>query len=149
MEFPQLDPIPMRKEDEPNYDKEIYQPSWDCYCCRDTGIAINAARIIIKGWKLESQKIPVCQRDGCEAGEKLANHADPQVQASLDWRLHSDICSQVDSYERAARIESAKKEQSGEKVIDFSTVVKSLRSRPRSQQEQELAQRNHLESRGK
>ena len=35
------------------------------------------------------------------------------------------------------------------KVIDFSTVVKSLRKRSRSQQEQELAQRNHLEERAK
>ncbi len=139
----------MRREDEPDYEKEIFQPGWDCYCCRDTGIAINAARIIIEKWKLESQKIPVCQRKGCLAGEKLSTHYDPQVQGSLDWRLNPELCQEVDEYERAAWRESAKKELHGEKVLDFSSVIKSLRKRPRTPEEQELAQRKHLESRGK
>ena len=153
MDFPQLDPIPMRREDEAGYEKEIWQPDWNCFCCQDTGIAINAARLVIREWNLDSHKIPVCQKDGCEAGEKLANHINPQVRASLDWRLNVQICRQVDRQERESWQELAKKRQQGHlnnnKVIDYSAAVKSLRSRPRSSEEEDLAQRKHADARSK
>ncbi|MGK7916479.1 MAG: hypothetical protein AB4038_13210 [Prochloraceae cyanobacterium] len=153
MDFPELEPIPMRREDEPGYEKEIWQPDWSCFCCRDTGIAINAARLVIKGWKLDSHKIPVCQEDGCQAGEKLANHPERQVQASLDWRLNAPLCRQVDELERSSWREWVKQRQqshlTNNKVIDYSAAVKSLRSRPRSSEEEHLAQRKHAEARNK
>jgi len=153
MKRKKLKPIPMRAENQAGYQREIPLPNWDCFCCEDTGIAKNAAKMFIEGWSLGEYKLPVCQKVGCLSGERYANHPDERVKASLDWRLDEDMCSEADKYEREAWKKWARKKQEGKvdenKVIDFSTVVKSLRKRSRSQQEQELAQRNHLEEKAK
>ncbi|MDJ0719041.1 MAG: hypothetical protein QNJ54_33255 [Prochloraceae cyanobacterium] len=191
MKRKKLKPIPMRAENQAGYQREIPLPNWDCFCCEDTGIAKNAAKMFIEGWSLGEYKLPVCQKVGCLSGEGYANHPDERVKASLDWRLDEDMCSEADEYEREAWKKWARKKQLGHndsifyrepfhsegvncegttvkkkgfpiknkdifsgkvdenEVIDFSTVVKSLRKRQRSQLEVELAQRQHLEERGK
>jgi len=41
MDFKKLKPIAMRPECEPDYDRQLWQPSWDCFCCHDTGFVID------------------------------------------------------------------------------------------------------------
>ena len=149
MDFPQLDPIPMRAETDPNYQKEIWQPEWNCFCCQDTGIAKNAARMFIKDWNLDRHKLPICRKPNCKASEIFSEHPEPRVQASLDWRLSPEMCEEVDRLEREAWREWAKKRQKNDKVIDYSEAVKSLRKRSRSSEEEYLAKRNHAEEKSK
>ena len=144
--LPQLERLPMRLESEVK-DKEIWQPRWNCFCCEDSGLVKpNLVKLVIPSYDYGKDKLPRCQN--CEAGEHYEN---PAFDGCLDFRLNEDICQKLDNIARTDWKQVIGKKQRGEKLfeIDYSTVVKSLRKRSRSQQEQELAQRNHLEERAK
>ena len=138
-----LQPIPLRREDDPNYEPEIWQPNWKCFCCEDTGLARHAAFKFIEGYILEKHKFPVCQRLGCEAGVRFGQS--PALQYSLDWRLEGWMCEEADRSQREAWLESARQQQQRKRVvIDLSSIGKSLRKRSRTPEEEMLAQRKHL-----
>jgi len=138
-----LQPIPLRKEDDPNYEPEIWQPSWNCFCCEDTGLAKHAAELFIEGYKLEKQKFPVCQNPGCEAGVKFGQV--PDLQYSLDWRLEAWMCTEADRSQREVWREWALRQQQKRLAlkIDLSTIGKNLRKRDRTSTEALEAQQKH------
>lgn len=135
-----LPPIPMRKEDEPDYDPEIWQPSWKCFCCEDTGIAKNAAEMFIEGYQSGKHKLPVCQYPGCEAGVKFGQV--PDLQYSLDWRLEAWMCEEADSStrERWRKWAHQQRQKRQELKIDLSTIGKNLRQHSRTSSEEMEAQ---------
>lgn len=124
-ERPKLPPIPLRREDDSNYEPEIWQPDWQCFCCQDTGIAVNAARMFISGYRLERQKFPVCQNPGCEAGIKFGQV--PDLQYSLDWRLEALLCQEADQSQREVWRKWMIGQRRQRVVIDLSRVGKNLR----------------------
>lgn len=87
-----------RYEDEPEFAKEIWQPSWQCFCCHDSGIVQpHLAAIAIDGYDYDQDKLPRCQNPGCRAG----SHWDGEsVIDSVDYRLNPAICQELDSIER-------------------------------------------------
>ena len=130
-----LPPLPLRKEDDPNYQPQIWQPSWKCFCCEDTGIAKNAARMFIENYQSGQHKYPVCQNPGCEAGVKFGQV--PDLQLSLDWRLKEWMCIEADQETRKMWREWAiERQQKRQKLkIDLSTIGKNLRGRSRTSSE--------------
>ncbi len=38
-----LPPLLMRRDSDPSYEPEIWQPDYSCFCCEDTGLAMHAA----------------------------------------------------------------------------------------------------------
>jgi hypothetical protein len=149
MNFKKLPREPMRPESEPDYEKELWQPNWRCYCCQDTGIIRpRLATLVIEGYDPSKDKIPVCQNQGCSEvlGESI-NHC-------LDTRLKEDICQQLDQYEREnwrktliywQKQRQLIKEQQA-KTIELSQKM-SLRKQQRTPEEHQSAQRRHEEVR--
>ncbi len=140
-----LPPLPLRREDDPNYSPEIWQPDWKCFCCEDTGIAKHAARMFISGYIDGKHKFPVCQNPGCEAGKKFGQV--PDLQYSLDWRLEAWMCASASEAMREEWREWASLQQPlRQKVnIDLSTIGKSSPKRSRTPSEEMEAQRKHEE----
>ena len=138
-----LPPLPMRREDDPNYEPEIWQPDYSCFCCEDTGFAIHAAHMFIEGYEVERHKFPVCQNRGCEAGKKFGQV--PALKYSLDWRLDASMCASADRARRKAWREWARgQQQRKQKVeIDLSTITKNLRKGSRTPTE-EMEARHQL-----
>lgn len=78
-------------------DKEIWRPSWKCFCCQDTGIVhLNLAKLVIPDYNWMRDCLPVCQSPKCDLGSRwlhLGNN-------NLDMRFTSVICQQLDMHER-------------------------------------------------
>jgi hypothetical protein len=133
---------PMRPEHEPGAFVEIWQPSWKCFCCHDSGIVVShLARIAIEGFDSNRDKLPRCQNKGCEEG----SHWDgDSVTHCVDYRLTPAICQELDSIERSnwRRTTELKQQQIREHVAQLSQK-KSLRQRDRTPDEQISAIEKH------
>jgi hypothetical protein len=147
MGFKKLKPIAMRPESEPDYDRQLWQPSWDCFCCHDTGFVIDKlAAYVIEGYVGGQHKIAVCQATKCQAeiGETL------EASGSLDNRLTQEICDDLDYLEREewARSLSKKVELRRQALgmVDELAERKSMRLRRRSLQEEMEVRRKHEEA---
>ena len=143
--------LPLRKECDPNYEPEIWQPDWQCFCCEDTGIAKWAIYLFMEGYEQGKCKYPVCQNPGCEAGRSFG--ASPSLAYSLDWRLEPTLCQEADLWNREQWREWAKDKQ---QRIKNTNLLKSgladiaakhnLRKRDRSAEEERVAQLRHEEA---
>lgn len=95
-DLPQLEPLPMRPEQEG--DREIWTPQWRCYCCHDSGeVQPHLARLVIPGYDPSHHRVAVCQNPGCQAqiGLDYEKHS-----ACLDFRLKASICQKLDAIGR-------------------------------------------------
>lgn len=144
MDFKKLKPIAMRPESEPNYDKRLWQPSWDCFCCHDTGFVIDKlAAYVIEGYVGGQHKIAVCQASLCQAeiGETL------ETSGSLDRRLTPEICDYLDSLEREEWARTLKSQRELRKkakgLVDELAERKSMRLRRRTPTEEMEVRRRH------
>ncbi len=99
-ELPQLPRAIMRKEDEPGYEKELWQPTWNCFCCHDFGIVqSHLAAMVIKEFNPNRDKLPRCQNRGCSAGERYDTNT---LSGCIDYRFSPEICQKLDAAEREA-----------------------------------------------
>lgn len=97
MKFPELPREPIRREDEPGSEKEIWQPSWRCFCCEDTGIVRSRlAALVIRGFNPNRDRLPICQAPGCNASAKWL-----YLEGNIDLRLTAAICQEFDRISRA------------------------------------------------
>ncbi|MDJ0713873.1 MAG: hypothetical protein QNJ54_06605 [Prochloraceae cyanobacterium] len=162
--LPKLDRLPMRSSSEIE-DKEIWTPSWNCYCCEDSGLVKSSlVKLVIPDFNFDRDKLPLCQNDGCYKSDYFETEL---LSGCLDRRLTPDICRTLDHIARAdwketieqrrrglpgkkrsARSEVSS-EQGGTKQIDFSEVVKSLRKRSRTSEEEFLSQRRHADEKNR
>lgn len=146
MQFPSLPPLIRRPEDQEDLDKPIWQPSWNCFCCHDTGfVYANLISKIIPDYDCSKHKIPVCQRRDCRKGKVfLANET---IAPSLDTRFTPDICSQLDQFSRQQWQSWAKQKQ---KIIlsrrDLDKLTHNLRTRSRTPEEEIEARMRHEEA---
>ncbi|WP_138506306.1 hypothetical protein [Nostoc sp. PA-18-2419] len=88
--LPQFERLPInpKKEEE---DKEIWQPSWDCFCCQDTGqIQAHLVRLIIPDYDHNRDRIPVCQ-----GYNKFYRH-NLMKYGVLDTRFDLFLCKKLD-----------------------------------------------------
>lgn len=94
-DFPQFEPLPVRAEPETG-DKEIWQPSWKCYCCQDTGkIQPHLVRLVVPNYDYNRDRIPICQL--CECGDKLYHLNQLGV---IDTRFELLLCKKLDAIAR-------------------------------------------------
>ena len=94
-ELPKFERLPIlpKKEEQ---DKEIWQPSWNCFCCQDTGqIQAHLVRLIIPDYNPNRDRIPVCQ--GCN---KFDNYHLKEY-GVLDTRFDLYLCKKLDAISRA------------------------------------------------
>lgn len=89
---------PMRREDEPGYEKEIWQPDWKCFCCHDTGIIYDSlAALVIDGYDSDHDKFPRCVNPGCNAGSDWDSEI---LTDCVDYRISALTCQKLDAIER-------------------------------------------------
>jgi hypothetical protein len=97
MKLPKLPRQFVRREDEPGYQSETWQPSWNCFCCHDSGkVNPHLAKLVIDEYDPNKDKIPRCQNPGCKAGENL----DSLGSKVVDYRFTAAICQHLDSIHR-------------------------------------------------
>jgi hypothetical protein len=145
MELPSLPRQPLRpdKEKSPE-DREIWQPSWKCYCCQDTGLVASLlVRLVIVDYSHQKDKSVVCKNPNCELGNRYVNDN------NYDQRFTSAVCVKLDAISREDWRNTAKIQQ--ERIKEFKKRTKelalkmNLRSRDRTPEEEELARRKHEE----
>jgi len=91
--LPQFERLPINPKNEAE-DKEIWQPSWKCFCCHDTGrIYPTLVRLVIANYDYDKDKIPICQN--CNAGSNWMH-----LQLMIDTRIDFKICRHLDKFER-------------------------------------------------
>ncbi len=146
MDFKKFKPIPLRPECEPNYDKQLWQPNWYCFCCHDTGFVLERlAAYVIEGYVGGQHKIARCRASKCQAeiGETL------EASGSLDNRLTREICDYLDYLERSDWARTLKRKHELRKqalgLVDELAERKSIRLRRRTPSEEMEVRRKHSE----
>ena len=92
--FDPLEPLPMRPEEE--VEKEIWQPSWNCFCCQDTGkIQPHLVSRVVPNYNYDRDRLPICQN--CNKGHDWFGLDKFGV---IDTRLGPQICRKLDSLAR-------------------------------------------------
>lgn len=95
MEFPQFEPMPVRPEEEQEA-QEIWQPSWNCFCCQDTGkVQPHLVRLVMPNYDYNRDRIPICQ--ACSCGDKLYHLNEFGV---IDTRFDLLLCKKLDALAR-------------------------------------------------
>jgi hypothetical protein len=141
MNIEKLPRAPMRREDEPGYEKEIWQPGWNCFCCHDTGIiASHLAALAIDGYDSNRDKFPRCVNPGCKAGSDWDSEA---LTDCVDYRISAATCQKLDAMEREDWRQTV-----GQKQINLRALAQkmNLRKRDRTSLEEVEAQRRHEET---
>jgi hypothetical protein len=141
MNIEKLPRSPMRCEDEPGYEKEVWQPNWNCFCCHDTGIVNpHLASLVIDGYDSKRDQLPRCINPGCKAGEHWDSETLTQC---VDYRISAAICQKLDASHREHWRQAAR-----EKQINIQALAQqmSFRKRDRTSGEEMEAQRRHEEA---
>lgn len=136
---------PMRREDEPGYDKEIWQPDWKCFCCHDTGIVYDSlAALVIDGYNRDRDKRPRCVNPGCKAGSDWDSEA---LTGCIDYRISAATCQKLDAIERGNWRRTIESRIHGiqNSVKGTAKGMSMLQRRDRTPQEESHAQRKHEE----
>lgn len=144
MSLPKLPRDIIRREDEPEHEKELWRPNWKCFCCHDTGtIRPYLAAMVIDGYRWESDKIPVCQNPGCSATSNISQ----AIEQYLDYRLDAAICQQLDLIDRESWRQTLKDANQRRLNTQILAQRMSLRKSDRTSTEQMEAQQRHSAAR--
>jgi hypothetical protein len=135
----------MRPEEEPDFDKPAWRPTWKCFCCHDTGIVIShLAEQVIDGYDSNRDKLPRCQNPGCVSG----SHFDgSNFIHCIDYRLTSEICQELDAREREDWNEMLLFQHRRRVEIRELAEKMNLRKRDRTPEEEQIARTRHKENR--
>lgn len=133
----------IRREDQPDYKPEIWQPSWQCFCCHDTGeVNQHLARLVIDGYEQGKDKIPRCQNTGCNAGDCLDS-----LVGMIDYRFNAAICQELDVIHREDWQKTTQNKAAliRQKISELASS-RSLRKSDRTPEEEQVASRRHQEN---
>lgn len=142
MNIKKLARSPVRPDLEPEAETEIWQPNWKCFTCHDSGIIVpHLAMLVIDGYDRDRDKLPRCSQPGCKSG---SNYDSEALRATVDYRIDSLTCQQLDSLERSVwrKTVQAKAQRIQETTWQIAKE-KSLRVRDRSSDEQIAIQERH------
>lgn len=145
MTLPQLPRQPIRpKPLEDDLGKEIWQPTWDCYCCHDTGLVRGLlVLLVIPDYNDRYDKPVACQRSGCQPGLDYCSIP------YYDQRFNSDICAELDKISRQdweqTVLDQYQLAKNRAAIQTYAQTTSSLRSRSRTLEENSEAQRRSEE----
>ena len=87
--YPELQPLQLREEAQPGYEAESWKPTWNCFCCHDTGLVQDLlVKKIIKNYVSGRHKPVECNATNCniQLGRYLYKTN------TLDRRFSAEIC---------------------------------------------------------
>ena len=136
MKLPKLKPLAKRQEVEVG-DKERWKPTWNCFCCQDTGkVRTHLVSLVIPEYNPNRDRFPICQN--CHLGESWIH-----LEGNYDLRLTPDICQELDRFAREGWKktrrdwhENQKSQTQFEQEFQQLTQSKNLRKRDRSPEEE-------------
>ncbi|MFM6207161.1 hypothetical protein, partial [Planktothrix sp.] len=104
-------------------EQTIYQPSWQCYCCRESGLIIWPYKVI-EGYQEIGDLPLLCNRPGCSAASHLR-------QMGLDERVSPEICQllhdfSVEDWKVTVKLQWSRAKQIAEQIHHLAQT-KSLR----------------------
>jgi hypothetical protein len=143
--FPQFEPLSVRPEEETE-DKEIWQPSWNCFCCQDTGkVQAHLVRLVMPNYDYNRDRLPMCQL--CSCGDKLYHLTEFGV---IDTRFETMLCRKLDQIAReewrnATTEQFAITKQRIGLVTDEVAQAHSLRKKNRTQNDNREVQQHKAE----
>lgn len=147
MKFEKIPDEPLRSEDDPAYDEELWRPTWKCYCCHDTGFILpRLAEQIFDRYRHGKSKFPRCTATAC----KTDIGTDKRLLASTNFNVPVHICDYFDRLERQdwndwvmrqAKLIKNNKDKAKSAIEELSKSM-AVRS-PRTSAEQMLAQQQH------
>lgn len=133
-QFPQMEPQIARPEDKPEFQREIFHPSWACFCCQDTAIVRPyLVRLIIRDYDWSRDKLPICRSSKCKNAPTLAN----SITQMFDIRFTETMCNQLDEFARQDWKHTVEAQQ---KAIKELAEAKSMRERDRTPEEIQIAE---------
>lgn len=136
-----MQPLPLRDEAQPGYDKVAWKPTWECFCCHDTGmISERIVKTVIPNYIAGRHKPVKCNATGCDMqlGETLYKTN------TLDLRFTAEICDRLDQDEREMWNEWAMQQHEKRKYkLDLSEITNNLRVRERLNSEEFEVQQRH------
>ena len=147
-ELPKLEPLSLRPECEPGYEKESWKPTWNCFCCHDTGFVLDRlSSQIIPGFNSEQHKTLLCNAKGCNASrDKVSSKLIDE--GNFDTRLSSEMCDRLAQMEKESwedyrwKKHQLRKEALG--LVENLAEKKSMRVVKRSEKEDNQARERHL-----
>lgn len=144
MNLPKLPAKPLRQEDQPGYEKEIWKPSWSCFCCQDTGIVRpHLVKLVIPEYNHSRDCIPICQKPGCKSGSQWLHLKD-----SIDMRLNTQICQELDKINRQdwqMYVQEQFKVKRSVNIEDLAQKMKMPGSRDRTEYDNQKVQQRKQE----
>jgi len=104
-------------------EKQIYQPSWDCHCCRDSGLIVWPDKVIDGYHELEDLPV-LCNRPGCSAASQWRG-------MGLDERISPEVCQllhdlSVEDWKVTVKLQWSRAKQIAEQIHHLAQI-KSLR----------------------
>ena len=88
--LPQLEPLKLRPEAQPEYQELAWQPTWNCFCCHDTGMVVERLIKQVMPRYTHARHKPVeCNATNCHI--ELAQLL--YTTHTLDRRLTDVICN--------------------------------------------------------
>jgi hypothetical protein len=140
MSLPKLNRQPIRPEMETDAeDKEVWKPTWRCFCCQDTGtVRPLLASLVIPDYDFSRDLSVVCQNPRCIAG------TDYRSNDNYDQRFTAGICSELDKINREDWRRKVESQFAGfQKRIQDAAKDRNLRMRSRTNEEQQIAKQRH------
>ena len=147
-ELPKLQPLSLRPECEPGYEKESWRPTWNCYCCHDTGFVLDRlSSQIIPGFNSEQHKTLLCNAKGCNASRDKVS---PKLieEGNFDTRLTVEMCDRLAEKEKESwedyrwKKHQLRREALG--LVNDLAEKRSMRTVGRSEKEEKEARDRHL-----
>ncbi len=146
--YPELQPIQLRDEVEPGYEKAAWKPTWKCFCCHDTGLVRDSLiKKVIKNYVSGRHKPVKCNASNCniQLGETF------YITNTLDLRFTPKICDRLDSEERQMweewKWQQHEKRKQSLGLVNNPNITNNLRMRQRTNYEQLDVERRHQDIR--
>ena len=138
--YPELEPIVLREEAQPGYEKVAWKPTWKCFCCHDTGFVQHLlVKKVIPRYVSGRHKPVECNATNCNIrlGDTLYETE------TVDRRFSAEICDRLDGEERQMWAEWSKEQHQKRLGLIDSNLTRSLRARSRTNYEQLEVERRH------
>ena len=141
--FPKLERLLLRPELE-EQPKEIWRPTWHCFCCEDTGYVRDVLiKLVIPDYNSDKDRKVACRN--CQ---RVSIYAQAIID-SLDWRFTPSICARLDLIYRDDWMQTVEKQSQLRRqalgLVDELSERKSIRLGRRTPTEEMEVRRKHSE----
>ena len=132
-----LQPLPLRDEAQPGYEKAAWKPNWKCFCCHDNGIIPERiVKTVIPNYVTGRHKPVKCNNCNIRLADTLYDTN------TLDLRFPQALCVRF-AHQEKIMWQQWCIERHEYRKLKIASATKNLRTRERTTSEQLDAERRH------